>query len=313
MIYIEEIAEKLQNILNGLDEETSGTTLYSDFYFDVQVAGYHIDHIQNKNIGKNFIPVFIDLMGGEYDPIPNLKKGSFNIPITFYFPVRFKNEFYHLNEFLNDVFVGKVLSWGANTGLCLSTISVATYGEIQDLDLKEFKTWAENKYQRELEVMEPFRSMDLTLYLLTGEGLIYSNQVEYSMAYTYEGIRYPEEGYYRVKWLETSSGISNDPISQQLIGTKHTESVINITNRSHSILVYAEDNDFWKNIITAYNNDKMNDLLATLEIKKVYKRGSSEIASVTKNASELALSITENLELGSPLSYSFTFGDKWNG
>ena len=90
MILLTEIAKKLQDILNGTDSETSSYTRPADFDFHVQNEGYHLDNVYDPNTKKNFIPVFIESLGGQYDAVPNLERCTNSIAVTFYYPVRFR-------------------------------------------------------------------------------------------------------------------------------------------------------------------------------------------------------------------------------
>lgn len=178
MVILTEVAEKLQAILNDNDSEI-GDDNPAGFEFSVATQGFHLDHVQNRVSGSNFIPVFIGSLGGRYNPIAGLKQADMNVQVTLYFPVRFKDEFYKLNDYLVDTFVGRTLNWGTNSGRCVSNISPAQYGEIQNLDTKQFATWVADTYQESIDVMEPWMSMTFTLYLSTiGNGYVYGNEAE---------------------------------------------------------------------------------------------------------------------------------------
>lgn len=177
------IAEKITNILNGVDSEIIQLGLQNptDFDFNVQTQGFHLDHIVNAKKGTNFIPVFISSMGGQRNPVPNLRQGSYTLPIIFYFPVRFKDSLFALDDFLCDCFCGRRLNYGTDDAPlhCVSNISVAQFGEIQEIDvLKEFIQWVENTYQKQIEITEPYISMQYTLYLSNAdEDIVYGNEV----------------------------------------------------------------------------------------------------------------------------------------
>lgn len=158
MIYLNEVCEKLQEILNS-ENNPAG------FLYAVESVGFHADTVYDKAEGKNLIRVFISSMGGNFNPIYGLGEANYTIPITFYFPVRFKDSFFVLDGYLHSLFVGATLNYGENSGDAISNLSVATYGEIQDLDFKEFKKWADSLYRKPIEVMEPYMSMTLNLYL----------------------------------------------------------------------------------------------------------------------------------------------------
>ena len=174
MIQLETIAKKIQELLNpaqGLEQ----------YQFVVETQGFHIDQIYDKSTGKNFIPVFISTMGGQNNPVPGLKQSECSIPITFYFPVRFKKDFYVLYDYLVDIFVGQFINFGTTEEpqKARCNISIPQFGEIQDLDFTEFKEWVGSIYRKTIEVMEPYLSMTVTLYLSTaGQEFIYGDDVK---------------------------------------------------------------------------------------------------------------------------------------
>jgi len=170
MIIIPDILTKLDTLLNDSNNPIG------QYEFVVESVGFHLDKISDKNTGKNFIPVFISTMGGQNNPVPNLKQADFNVPITFYYPVRFKDDFFLLYDYLCDIFVGKFVTFGTQKARC--NISIPQFGEIQDLDLKEFKAWTGSIYRREIEIMEPYLSMTVNLYLSTaGSSFVYGDDI----------------------------------------------------------------------------------------------------------------------------------------
>ena len=183
MINLPQVAKKLEDILNGVDTETIANTRNVDYEFVVATEGFHLDKIYDKETKKNFIPVFISSMGGEYNPIKGLKQADYNIPVVIYFPVSFKNDFFELNEYLVDCFVGAMLTYG--TTKCLSNISIAQYGELEEYDvLKRFREWVETTYNKPLEVMEVWMSMSFNLYLSSlGSDFKYGNDGAISLTY----------------------------------------------------------------------------------------------------------------------------------
>lgn len=184
MIILPEVATKLERILNSLD----GYTNPLPYYFQVETEGFHIDHIKRPDQEGNFIPVFISSLGGQFNPVKGLKQATYSIPVVFYYPVRFKDDFFALGEFLEDTFVGSKINYGAVSGSAISNISVPQYGEIQNLDFQEFKKWVNAKYTRAVDVMEPYMSMQFTLYLSSAAlGLLFGNDITTSLSFTIDG------------------------------------------------------------------------------------------------------------------------------
>lgn len=212
MIILTDVANKLNELLNNAED-------FNQYQFEVETQGFHIDHIYDKTTGKNFIPVFISTMGGTNNPVPDLKQSEYSIPITFYFPVRFKDDFFALNEFLNDTFVGKFITFGTQKARC--NVSIASYGEIQQMDFKEFKEWVGDLYKLPIDVMEMWMSMNITLFLTTsGSSFIYGDNVKIKKVTVYNG---------STKILEDSSPLiieradiaSLENAPQQLLGETH--------------------------------------------------------------------------------------------
>lgn len=189
MIILSEVAQKLEKILNGVDSETQSISnpLSNPYYFVVETEGFHIDHIERKDKEGNFIPVFVSSMGGQFNPVKGLKQGSYSYSIDFYFPVRFKQDFFLLGDFLVEVFVGTILNYGEFSGKAVSNIGVPQFGEIQNLDFKEFAKWVDARYEKPIEVMESYMSMRVSLYLSNAApGLIYGNDFRTSLSFTYK-------------------------------------------------------------------------------------------------------------------------------
>lgn len=187
MIVLNEVATKLEKILNGLDSETSGLTNPTPYYFKVETEGFHIDHVERPSQRKNFIPVFVSSLGGQFNPVKGLKQGSYTFQVSFWFPVRFKESFFALGDFLVDAFVGSILNYGTISGKAVSNISAPQFGEIEDRDFGEFSSWVNEKWEKPIEKMEPYLSMVVSLFLSNAApGLIYGNDFKYDLSFTYD-------------------------------------------------------------------------------------------------------------------------------
>lgn len=213
MIILTEVAQTLEKILNGFEPQNSENENPTPYYFQVETEGFHIDHLIKPQRDGNFIPVFISSMGGQFNPVKGLKQGSYTLQIAFYYPVRFKNDFYALGEFLVDTFVGSILNYGPISGKAVSNISVPQYGEIQNLDFKEFRDWIQVNYQKPIEVMEQYMSMQISLYLAnSAPGFIYGNDVKTSLSFSFDNKTYTLED---VDWDGASLQSNCQPQSEQ--------------------------------------------------------------------------------------------------
>jgi len=271
MIQLDKICEKLERLLNGTDTETSGIAPVSEkYFFKVYSEGLYLSTIADKKSGKNFIPVIVGSLGGEYNPIPDLQEADYNIQIQILYPVRFKNDFYALNEFLVNNFVGKVLNYGdtTNPNYALSNISVAQYGELQNIDVKEFDKWITNTYKiTNPYVMDTFMSMNFTLYLSTAKnlnqanGFIFGNSWVTSLTLTYNSTNYTDESPIFITQTDLSQ---SDPNSQQVLGTNVSLSFPSTSSYSKELPLYVKNTDFYKKLIEAYLTRNLQTTLLSI-------------------------------------------------
>lgn len=184
MILLEEVVDKLNKILNKQDDEVDPDLIPFDYYFQVVSEGYFQDKIYIKEKMANFIPTYASFIGGQFDPVPNLQRGTFNVRVDFWLPVRFKKDFYVLNKTLNDIFVAKFLNFGPTSGTCLCNVSPINVGEIQDMDLKQFEKWVNDVYSMPIEIMEKWMNISFTLFLTSStDAFIYGNNVQYELEF----------------------------------------------------------------------------------------------------------------------------------
>lgn len=202
---LDSIVTLISDVLNNITNTDSHR--YDDFYYDVQSTGYHADTAMIQKQGRNIIRVFVSQMGGSYNPVQGLGEVTLAIPITFYFPVRFKEEFFYLDEYLHNYFVGRSID-----GM-IANLSVASYGEIQNLDFKEFKNWADNLYKTPIEVMEQYLSMTVTLYLSSiNEDYLYGNEVTASLSWDNKTMA--------LTFVDGSVQTNSNSVDDQVLGTK---------------------------------------------------------------------------------------------
>jgi len=267
MINLEQVCKMLDNTLNGTNEEVSEISPTTDaYFFKVFSEGLYLSNVSDRVKGKNFIPVVIGSLGGEYNPVPYLEEDDYSIQITLFYPVRFKNDFYALNEFFRKVFVGKVLTYG--TQKALSNISVAQYGELQSLDMKEFREWITRTYKEEtINVIETYMSMQFTLYLNTAyklgqtDGFVLGNQIPLTkIKMTYKGTTFLEDT--TPVLIERADLANVEPAQQQLYGenysrgfgasasfTRQLPLIIKLNTGYRTLLDYCENTKDIQNIV----------------------------------------------------------------
>ena len=184
MINLNEVANKVSEILNSVDNPLRIDN--ERVIFDVATEGYRVDSIAKRGEGKNAIPVFIALAGGENQPILNLSQQSKSINIAIYYPIIYKDIFIDLEDYLDNEIVGKMINIGKSTGECLCNLGVAQFGEIQNLDLEAFKKFVADKYEKTIEISVNWHSMVLTFYATKmGKGYIFGNEVSFALKMTY--------------------------------------------------------------------------------------------------------------------------------
>ena len=177
---LEEISQKIGAILNGTDAETESLRPngrpFPDLNFMVATEGYHLDDIGDSKAGKNLIPVYVGALGGSNEPIPDLGAQNRNTAITVYFPVRLKEQMKELDNYLAQILVGRMLTWGDVKAR--SNTSPSQFGELFDMDTRQFSdqnqqfvNWVETQYHVKVEVSEMWMTMQLTLYLSTAKDL----------------------------------------------------------------------------------------------------------------------------------------------
>ena len=257
MITIEKISKKLNDLFNGTDAEVSREiTPFSDkYFFSVATEGFELKHIFDMKSGKNFIPVFVSSQGGEFNPIPNLGEYSLNTRIVVYFPVRFKQDFYEtFIPFLQDTFVGKVLSFEGEKTLC--NVSVPQMGEIDTYSVKEFSQFIVNTYKMPITVSEQWMSMEFSLFLSTSThfyDFILGNNTEIEL--TYKGIKN------KIIFDNSSFEMNTSQSSEQLLGTKISKSTITSTGDAMSLSFYIKGSNIVDSVLLAdlFNGSTQNE------------------------------------------------------
>lgn len=259
MINLEQIREKLENLLNGTDEELGNlVSPNSDkYFFNVATEGFELKRIYDMQSGKNFIPVFIGSAGGEFNAIPNLGQYSLSIQCQVYFPVRFKDDFYiYFTNFIKNVFVGKMLTYGYEKAL--HNISVPQYGEIESFAVKEFQNFIINTYKMPVEVSEQWMTMTFVIYLSAlNEGFAFGNEATASIIYIssegkIENLPYPV-------YTTQTSNANVETQSEQILGETQAKSLGVISGYAFSIDLYIQNNGFFKSLLNDYYAGKIQN------------------------------------------------------
>jgi len=184
---LEYISNKIEALLNNNNNPLK------DFYFYVATEGFYLDTVADLSMHKNIIPVFVNQLGGENNPIPGFGQKDFNISIHIYFPIMFKSVFYELEEYLDSLFVGQIIDFaptGGSPDCALCNINIPKFTTIMDAGLIEFKTWTQSVYGLAVDTANFWMDMEVDLYTSTVKdlnkvgGFIYGNSWKTEIAIT---------------------------------------------------------------------------------------------------------------------------------
>lgn len=300
MIILSEVAKKLQSILDGTDTEANAIANFNnapDFEFLVATQGFHLDKINNNKTGRNFIPVFIGSMGGQNNPVPKLKQQIRIIPITFYFPVRFKDDFFAFEDYLGELFIGQKLTYGTISGKAVSNISIAQYGELQDIDLKEFITWTTTVYQRTIERMEPYWSLTINLYLSSiADGYFFGNDAKISLSVEGDDEELVDND---VVFDNGSIQSQSQANSEQELGTSESQALPFGTSYGVSFIVYYKDTKLYNHIVDSWFAGTSQTLALSLSVS---------IGTHIFSRRCFIESVNMQIQKGEPITITLTYG-----
>ena len=277
MINLEEIARKLDKILNGIDPEIPtglSSPVTDNYFFMVYSEGLYLSTIADMRAGtrKNFIPVIVGAYGGENNPVEGLGEQDRNALIQVLFPVRFKEQMYELENYIAKCFVGRLLTVGNQK--CVCNTSPAQYGELQDFSFVEFNKWVETNYKMPLDKTETYMSMTMNLYLSTAEGVGSEGGFIFGNSYSVELKVYTDDNfttYYTESsptFIQANPTASLSPASQQILGDTYARGMPQSAAYSRQITLYVKDEDFYGCLIDAYINRTYQNYI--LGIKENY-------------------------------------------
>lgn len=174
MVTIKELATELQGLLNGTSANVrSGVSRPFDGVFLVQLEGFHLDNVYDKESSSNFFPVFVGSGEGEFEALSDIGITDMNCPVSIYFPVRFKDRMLAMQNYIQQNLVGRSLL--IENQRVITNISLCTLGEITQMDvdqygnsiLKGINEFIAEQYRMPVTTMEPWISFNFTLYAST--------------------------------------------------------------------------------------------------------------------------------------------------
>lgn len=308
MINLEEIARKIDSILNGTDTEIPiglVSPVNDDYFFKVFSQGLYLSNLNDNNAGKNFMPVVVGAYGGENNPVAGLGEQDRNVLVQILFPVRFKQDMYLMEEYLDEVIVGKILTFGSQKAIC--NLSPAQYGELQDFSFNQFNEWVETNYKQTIDKIETYMSMEFTLYLSTAKnvgadgGFIYGNA--YSNTITLlsgETIVATDDN---PVFVSATGTLSSSPASQHLLGESFAKGLPQTSAYGKQITLYAKDSTLYQQLISLYVNRTYQNY--AIQVVETY----GLITPITDTRTYYISDLVLNLNKGELLTITITFGD----
>ena len=331
MITINQIATELENILN----QTSGNVPEGakppfDGLFAVRTEGYVLDHVHDFETGKNFFPVFLGAMTGDFNPIPDLEQIDMEVPVSIYFPVRFKDKMLEMQEFLNKVFVGRAIGFNQDENgkygqYAVCNISMAELGEITTLDVDQFgnsilkglNQFIQEQYKMPVSSSEPWICLTFSLYLSTMKGALSTDK---------EATLYGNAYYVFLQYGDWKEIVTTDNVTiaysattetQQgfALGTGESESrgsSFGVTNAvSYTFEAVVRRNGFWNEILSELFKGELNpnNFEMAIMLKDEYRSGEdTDYADFGYEVEQVVLTnLTTNFGTNDPLTVQFTF------
>ena len=261
MINLEEIARKLDKILNGTDSDIPlglASPVTDEYFFAVFSEGLYLTSIADMRNGnrKNFIPVVVGAYGGENNPVEGLGEQDRNVLIQVLFPVRFKENMFELENYLFQCFVGRLIT--INEQKCVCNTSPAQFSELMDFSFNEFNNWVETSYKVPLDKTEVYMAMNITLYLSTAKGVGSAGGFIYGNSYTTKLRLYDSDAFDNYVdednpiFVQCNPTVSLSPASQQILGDSFAKGVPQSAAYSRQITLYCKDTNFYAILIAKY-------------------------------------------------------------
>ena len=297
MLNINDIAHYIEEKAN----ELSSSKKYNLLFRAKTYASFLDSVVDDEIIDKEFIPIYIDNASGSFQPIPALGEITQSCDISFFFNIEHKIKFM---QFLNDFassFAGASITI-ANTN-CISNASAPIYSQVEQLNFEKFNEFMSYYFQKEVDRHTEFYVIArISMYFtnVAQNNFFFSNGIKFKLAFDYDDEHYED---YLV-YYQSSNGLSNNPLSQQLIGDDYAVSINNISNYAKSISCYVKNNEFWKKFIALYNSRAINNI-KNVKLVKEYEFLDEEL-----EVEQVLLSINENINIGDLLTYTFSFIDK---
>lgn len=318
MITLEQISTKLDNILNGVDEETSSLVSPANekYFFKVATEGLSFTNQNDMISGKNFIPVFVSSFGGEFNPVKGLGEANLSIQVQFYYQAELKNDFYKITEFLIDVFVGNLLTFDTQKAVC--NIEPPTYGELQTNDITKFKDWVTSTYKQPIKVSSVYMTMTMILHISTAKdiglagGFMYGNSFTTSLSLKTSGESVYDET--NPVFASNIELVTSTPSAEQILGTNSIVSLPLNTAYTKQLPLYVKNTPFYLNIFKEHFDRNLQNCILTITDTlsfKILNGGVEETQTITRDSGKYCISnVSISFTKGTLLVVTLTLSDR---
>lgn len=334
MITIKDVACELQDILNGVSPNVpQGIVRPITATYEVQCAGYHLDHVFKDDKSGNFFPVFIDSGTGTINPIKGVGQVDYSFPVSIYAPVRFRDKMLALQEYLSECLVGAMLKLKVCDDRgedvyeqgAITNMGAFEIGDITDMDLgqvgnplKQFHDFVNANYRMPVDVMEPWISLTFALYVSTmnkanaNGGFVYGNAIYAQLTYIDNPGEYQTLLTEKVKCdgIVMDFTASAQPQQGFDVSTGTAESEASnfpfTCARGFSFTALVRKNDFWLHFFDLYSRGKLNEESVEVEIygdDDAFPYVDIDLPCIITNAHI-------NAPLGAPMTVTLTFAKK---
>lgn len=301
MININQLANKLEQILNGTYSEVVLPNGRPDLYFKVKTYGTMLDSVIDNNYKKEFIPVILTVSNGEIEAIKDSGLTDEDFNIAFFFPIDRKDQMVEMSLWLSSFIAGGYLDLGDETTSKVAlNCSKAVFNQIENQQFESFEYTMSN-FKLKVKRTDIYLVMEIELYTSYGKkGIEFGNAIEYELEIQETKTSLPiREKLLRV---DSSNGLESAVNSQQIINEYITKGVISATTKSQSIqFLYTNSN------LTNLILDKLElGQIAELYSVKIYKKYNFEIPK-TYEFVVLPTSIIKSETIGSAISFTISF------
>ena len=272
MIDIQEFVTKIQAVLNGTDSLVSSLSRPdTSTYFDVRSPELPFaDSVASLENKQTRFPVMVEQnSAGRYEAFPNVNMWSMSLTMTFLFPVANTLAVRNYFEYLASAVNGQQINFGASSGYCVCALGVPTMGQMQYLDMNQYSQVKESVnviFGKTVNLSREWSTMTCEFYLSgslnagQAEGLIFGNQIEHTVSFSYQGVTYSET----LVPVARSVASSAMAYEQQGLSSSLQKGIAQSGAQVATLTCMVRANDFWLKVLALKDLGYLKDTAMTL-------------------------------------------------